>query len=686
MANVKTGGGVPILLYHSVSDDASPAYRRFVVSPARFEEQMACLADGGFAVLTVSDYLARADAERLPGRAVVLTFDDGLADFCTGALPVLAHRGLPATLYLTTGLIGSTAAWLERVGEGERPMMTWEDVAAACAAGIECGGHSRTHPELDVLAPRDAWDEIRGCHQELLERVGRADTFAYPHGYCDTRVRALARSAGFASACIVRPALSLPARDRFALARIPVSADTDLDEFGRIVEGGFPPDHGERGRSRIWRVARRMRATAARPRPPRAKPWPTPAQQRRHGFLAVAGELDRRGIEWCLLRESAGRSRDDVDLLIRAECACLAELLLEDQGFVRIFSLGRGSHRFFLRWDRERAEWIQLDLVTELAFGPGFAFRTPLADPCLDRRSRDGAVPRLAPEDDFWVLLLHCLLDKRAFSPRDRARLKALRPAATRLGAAFEYTRRALPIGWTTDWILACVEHGRWSALLPLRRALLARLVWRDPLGAAARLSLGVCGRVAEKVLLAVRRRGAALALLGIDGAGKSTVVGRLAASCPLPIHPMYMGLWAGDDDEGRARRTARILLRPFRAWACWAVAFVHRLLGRTVVFDRYALDAHLPPRPPNATLKRVYMWLVARACPSPQEVVVLDVPGTLAAQRKTGHDPALLEEDRLRFLELGRRLPNAVVVDASQPLAEVEAVVHDVLWRRTSA
>jgi len=128
---------VPILLYHSVSRDAAPPYRRFVVSPERFAEQMALLADGGFGVLPVTEYLARASAGLLPERPVVLTFDDGLADFHTEALPVLVRHGFRATLYLTTGLIGSTSRWLEALGEGSRPMMTWTQVAGKTSISPE---------------------------------------------------------------------------------------------------------------------------------------------------------------------------------------------------------------------------------------------------------------------------------------------------------------------------------------------------------------------------------------------------------------------------------------------------------------------------------------------------------------------------------------------------------------------
>jgi hypothetical protein len=48
---VRRGPGIPILMYHSVSDDPEPgvrAYYRLATSPARFREQMRWLSDSGY--------------------------------------------------------------------------------------------------------------------------------------------------------------------------------------------------------------------------------------------------------------------------------------------------------------------------------------------------------------------------------------------------------------------------------------------------------------------------------------------------------------------------------------------------------------------------------------------------------------------------------------------------------------
>lgn len=255
-------GAIPILLYHSVGNAGTPAYRRWIVDPSVFERHMACIRAEGCTAVTVSELVNRMRDGLLPTRTVAVTFDDGLRDFATNALPILRQYELPATLYVCTGYVGATSRWLRALGEGERSMLTWTDLQDLRQEGVEIGAHTRCHPQLDLLPSGHAREEIEGSRHDLEDRLGMVvRSFAYPHGYHSPRVRALVIAAGYESACAVKHRLSVPTDDRFALARIIVDPRVTMATFRQWLRGEALPvvAPGRRLATVGWRTARRVR-------------------------------------------------------------------------------------------------------------------------------------------------------------------------------------------------------------------------------------------------------------------------------------------------------------------------------------------------------------------------------------------------------------------------------------------
>jgi peptidoglycan/xylan/chitin deacetylase (PgdA/CDA1 family) len=119
-----------VLAYHHVGDLAETA-PWVTVSPARFAEQMAFLADSRL-VVSLDQLLAELRLRRLPrGGNVVLTFDDAALNTWTTAFPVLRRYGLPATLFVPTGLVG-------------RPQPFWWDRLARLTRAAAAKGRSLT--------------------------------------------------------------------------------------------------------------------------------------------------------------------------------------------------------------------------------------------------------------------------------------------------------------------------------------------------------------------------------------------------------------------------------------------------------------------------------------------------------------------------------------------------------------
>ncbi|WP_433327042.1 polysaccharide deacetylase family protein [Spirillospora sp. CA-294931] len=221
--------GVPVLMYHSVRERPPRETAGLAVSPGAFADQMALLHERGFTPVPFS--ALRADVPK----PIVITFDDGYADFHSEALPVLERFGFTATVFVTTGWLAD--AGREAAGRPLDAMLTWGQVREAAAHGIEIGGHSHGHPQLDQLRDRALTDELVRSRGLLEDRLGApATTMAYPFGYSSARVRRAVRDAGYESACAVANRLA-PGGDPLAVPRLTVRASTSLAAFGRVADG-----------------------------------------------------------------------------------------------------------------------------------------------------------------------------------------------------------------------------------------------------------------------------------------------------------------------------------------------------------------------------------------------------------------------------------------------------------------
>lgn len=217
---------VPILLYHAVSANPPDWIAPFAVSPATFSAHLDAVTASGRQPLTVSQYVDGLRGKAvLPPRPVLITVDDGFADFADNALPALAARNMPSTLYVTTGALADLHQ------ESVLPaaaMLRCADLPGLEAAGVEIGAHSHSHRQLDLLPEREMAAELSRSGALLAETLGHSiRSFAYPHGYWRAQLRRLVGEAGFDSACAVGEALSSIQDHPLAFSRLMVRASTD---------------------------------------------------------------------------------------------------------------------------------------------------------------------------------------------------------------------------------------------------------------------------------------------------------------------------------------------------------------------------------------------------------------------------------------------------------------------------
>ena len=186
---------VAVLMYHHVGPVREDACRGLTVLPDAFNRHVATLSAMGYIAITPDDWAAwvRSGTD-IPDRSVILTFDDAYADLVEHALPVLERRSYPATVFVSTGLVGKTIQCSPKAPGATLPIMSAEDIRKWTSRGVLFGAHSRSHFDLTSLDSQTAASEIRDCKSDLESMTGRPVTsFAYPYGKRNDEVESFVR-------------------------------------------------------------------------------------------------------------------------------------------------------------------------------------------------------------------------------------------------------------------------------------------------------------------------------------------------------------------------------------------------------------------------------------------------------------------------------------------------------------
>jgi len=326
-----------------------------------------------------------------------------------------------------------------------------------------------------------------------------------------------------------------------------------------------------------------------------------------------------------------------------------------------------------------------------------------LVEHCLAHRRCKARVFVLSPEYELITLLLHCLLDEADFRPEHQKRLVELRAEVT--DKAKMAGLLAESVGWSLKWpkVANAIEKGDWKALLHRRPQVVRELKRQAPLRAVWLALSGRALRRLNPIARALRQRGFAVALLAPDGGGKTTLAHELVRTFYLPSRYIYAGSsvdkrnialpstrWLHARKEGdrcnqgalasAGWRMLRFGNGLFDRWYQSFIGFYSLLRGQLVIFDRYRYDSMLSPRERSFPW-RLRSWLVRRMSIPVNLVIYLDAPGEALYQRKREHSVEFLERQRSGYLGLQGRIPDMVVVDATQDLGDVRRRVTSAIW-----
>lgn len=385
---------------------------------------------------------------------------------------------------------------------------------------------------------------------------------------------------------------------------------------------------------------------------------------------------------------------NDIDVLITpgslrkaeallVECAERCGLQLCNRAEFQPLSL------FFVHADS--AEPIHVDLFHSLTWR---GFRLLSAEEVL-------ALKR--PCDSFWiphpvheaiVNLLNHLLYRGSVRDKYKTQITEVLTAAPAFGLAclseiFGMEPARQLVGWiaSSDWHAIEGHAGRLRLLVLLRRLAFAP-------GETVRHLLADAWRLAKRF---AHPPGLAIALLGPDGAGKSTVAEGLPSSLTgvlstpkaryvhwKPRFNPVRGEGAPTTnpyaDDPRPAPLSFLFLGAHivQFWIGWVLLVRPRLFANgLVVLDRYYFDIVLDPRRYRLSLPRMLLTTSLRLVPRPDLVVYLDAATSVLRFRKQELPVPDLDRIRSRLYQVSSVLNSPAIVDASGPVPEVTSKVQ---------
>jgi thymidylate kinase len=211
------------------------------------------------------------------------------------------------------------------------------------------------------------------------------------------------------------------------------------------------------------------------------------------------------------------------------------------------------------------------------------------------------------------------------------------------------------------------------------------------------------------------------VALIGPDGAGKTTIARMIEKSFPAPVKYLYMGVSAdssnmalpttrlaeyfkrqrrkkqgvtlpknippnrrnGKHNKSGLRAALRFVNRLAEEWYRQFLSWQYRRQGRIVIYDRhykfdFELDKVSAPGEKLRLTDWLHRWCLANLYPAPNVVIYLDAPAEVLFARKGEFTLEWLESRRRAFIRQGKKTRNFFQIDATQPLETVYAQVTE--------
>lgn len=432
--------------------------------------------------------------------------------------------------------------------------------------------------------------------------------------------------------------------------------------------------------------------------------------------LRLAGELlsllNSRDVRYALLgavRPLVDSLKGDLDIVV--ESSSLRRVPEELAAFgaihgvhlVQVLQHEQSAWYFVLAWydESRKLRFLHPDICGDYyRHGRLFLTAEELLEGRMLARNVDFPGPFYLPRPALnFIYYLLKKIDKGELNYQQGAYLSDLW-SADPLGAARQSIRFWPPA--EANFICHAAEIRDWEPVQPRLAELRSTLRRRIP--RSARSLVGEVRRIADRI---VRPTGVAVVFLGPDGAGKSTVIGRVQRSLApafrrthgYHLRPGILGrrgsahpVTAPHADPPRGVIVSTLKLAYW--WVDYTVGYLIAVLPRLikstlVLFDRYYLDIEVDAKRYRYGGPRWVARLLRRIIPHPRLMIVLNVPTSELERRKRELPEVELAHQAEAYRRLIRGLPGGHIVDASrQPdcvVTEVEHVVLAHLEQRTA-
>ncbi len=165
-------------MYHKISDGSADG---LTVPKEELERQLEKIAEKGYKTISFLDLKESMETGKLlPGKPLILTFDDAYENFLTHACPLLTRFRMKATLFVPVAFIGKTNIW----DRGNDPILTAGQLKQIQDDGsVEIGIHSFLHRNYGELAIEDMKEDLQNCFNTLeFHKIRTSRVLAYPYG------------------------------------------------------------------------------------------------------------------------------------------------------------------------------------------------------------------------------------------------------------------------------------------------------------------------------------------------------------------------------------------------------------------------------------------------------------------------------------------------------------------------